>query len=613
MTPTTSIIATTIPTMDWGAEISLVCGGWNPRVEQPDSIQAGYLSATTLSQPRYPQRGQDVHSHNVLWHVTKEEEQQQQDNVVVEVERQQPQQQHGVSSSSGIPPSSPPHALLPSMISKEETLELVRLFEFERNHCQTYYQRHHPSSSSLHVEEDHEENEDLVGDEVTNEEEEEEEGPLRTVILPPPTVVHAPPSLDITEDVDESVSYPPHPIRPRRLYPDDDEEQQQQQPRPPSQRGQPSRPPPGQEVEEDETNYAQEEESMARVTTGTSTAATAVAAAATVASYPTSTTTTTTTTTPSSVQKPPSVLGVPPNHSTSDNDREDEVEDHQVAQEEEEEELEDDPGPPSILPKIRAKTIPIHAVANVCDNGFCFLYSPEHLQGGTTHYEGAHAHVSFYFWTLEGIMYFQALVLPFCLGIPIVQDDDPIQWETHTQASPLQCLYDTYSARWGCIKYYMATAADVKEGRALDLERFCRYVTDHEDHTVVQQQVILPTTVPEVIPDRTLPELPHLLRRGGQDLRSSLSPAASQQQQQTQPNTVEDDALAPNMTLTTMTAAAIEGDHDDNDNDDDATLATPTTTTLLIYIQVCKVRHPIRRSEPNFPLDKTRIWEFVLC
>jgi hypothetical protein len=344
----------------------------------------------------------------------------------------------------------------------------------------------------------------------------------------------------------------------------------------------------------------EEQQSMAQVATGTTTAA---APAVGVASHPT-----TTTATPSSIQEPPSVLVAPTNPITNTNDREDEGEDHQEAQQEEQD---DEPGPPSILPKIRAKTIPIHALADVCDNGFCFLYSPEHLQGGTTQYEGAHAHVSFYFWTLEGIMYFQALVLPFCLGIPIVQDDDPIQWETHTQASPLQCLYDTYSARWGCIKYYMATAADVKEGRALDLERFCRHVTDHEDHTVVQQQVILPTTVPEsrhrVRPARTDPNLPHL----EPDLRSTLSLAASQQQQQLQPrrNNEEDDTLVSTMTLTTTTAAAMEGDDDVND----ATLATPTTTTLLIYIQVCKVRHPIRSSEPNFPLDKTRIWEFVLC
>ena len=233
-----------------------------------------------------------------------------------------------------------------------------------------------------------------------------------------------------------------------------------------------------------------------------------------------------------------------------------------------------------------AKDLDIHPVPNVCDNGFCFLYSPEQLRHGSTKFDGAHAHVPFYFWTLDGIMYFHALVLPFCLGIPIVQDDDPIFGKS--QASPLLCLYDTYSARWGCLKYYLATAADVSEGRPLDMERFLLHVTDHEDHTVVQQRQ---QRRQEVQQQQLRPSHPE--QHGDYHNAEDELPVARQRNQS--PTGVDADIPGDD----TATVVAVS--------------ASNASSVSLVYIQVCKVRHPIRRTEPNFPLDKSRVWEFVLC
>lgn len=254
-------------------------------------------------------------------------------------------------------------------------------------------------------------------------------------------------------------------------------------------------------------------------------------------------------------------------------------------QQEEDQQSNDDS---SSLPKLSAKELDIHPVPNICDNGYCFLYSPEQLRHGTTGFEGAHAHVKFYFWTIDGIMYFHALALPFCLGVPIVQDDDPIMGKS--QASPLQCLYDTYSARWGCLKYYLATAADVGEGRPLDMARFLMHVTDHEDHTVVQQQQQSGSGVQQQVLRPLPPDESHQLTNS--QIGDTL-PVATQ-----------------------LSSAAAEVDTERAEDDAPTAVAVSESSTAnpsLVYIQVCKVRHPIRRTEPNFRLDKSRIWEFVLC
>jgi hypothetical protein len=98
--------------------------------------------------------------------------------------------------------------------------------------------------------------------------------------------------------------------------------------------------------------------------------------------------------------------------------------------------------------------------------------------------------VKFDFWMEKGVMNFYAPVLPFALGIPILESDYCTDsdgychpWNSKT-TGPISNLLDIKSARWGCLIYYMAVAADITEGKTLDMDRFLRRVTDHEDHTV---------------------------------------------------------------------------------------------------------------------------------
>ncbi len=90
--------------------------------------------------------------------------------------------------------------------------------------------------------------------------------------------------------------------------------------------------------------------------------------------------------------------------------------------------------------------------------------------------------VDFNFCIEAGVMYFCATALPFCLGSPILDSDGAME---PSSVSPLANLLEIKSARWGCVIYYMAVAADVSEGKSLDMERFLSRVTDHEDHMVV--------------------------------------------------------------------------------------------------------------------------------
>jgi len=103
--------------------------------------------------------------------------------------------------------------------------------------------------------------------------------------------------------------------------------------------------------------------------------------------------------------------------------------------------------------------------------------------------------VEFSFWITMGILYFKAHSLSFALAIPVVKPDREFFDASHqeeeqqgeeSQAQPIINLYESYSARWGCIKYYMATAADVGEGCPFNLDVFLRGVTDHVDHRVEQ-------------------------------------------------------------------------------------------------------------------------------
>jgi hypothetical protein len=129
------------------------------------------------------------------------------------------------------------------------------------------------------------------------------------------------------------------------------------------------------------------------------------------------------------------------------------------------------------------KNLIVHAIPDVCDRGMYLLYNADSLKYGSSACEGSHAIVKFRFWIEEGTMKFRALNLPFTFGVPILEEDKVI---VTNQASPLVALFDKNSARWGSIKYYMATAADVGEGRSLDMDIFMRGVKEHEDHTVVQ-------------------------------------------------------------------------------------------------------------------------------
>jgi hypothetical protein len=138
---------------------------------------------------------------------------------------------------------------------------------------------------------------------------------------------------------------------------------------------------------------------------------------------------------------------------------------------------------------VEEKKLTIHAIAEVCDQGEYLLYSPASLRDGSATCDGFHVTVKFDFWVEKGVMHFNAPVLPFTLGIPILETDychedlDDHRASTR-EKSPIANLLRIKSARWGCLIYYMAVAADVTEGKALDMNRFLQRVTDHEDHTV---------------------------------------------------------------------------------------------------------------------------------
>jgi hypothetical protein len=138
-------------------------------------------------------------------------------------------------------------------------------------------------------------------------------------------------------------------------------------------------------------------------------------------------------------------------------------------------------------PDVLEKVLNINAIAEACDEGEYLLHSPESLRDGVATCDGFHVIVNFDFWVKKGVMHFFAPVLPFALGIPILETDYCRNRKSNTHGSsksPIANLLDIKSARWGCLIYYMAVAADVTEGKTLDMDRFLRRVTDHEDHSV---------------------------------------------------------------------------------------------------------------------------------
>ena len=130
--------------------------------------------------------------------------------------------------------------------------------------------------------------------------------------------------------------------------------------------------------------------------------------------------------------------------------------------------------------KMTEKILGVHAIPEVCDEGEYLVHDPASIEKGRVCCEGFHVIVDFHFWIERGTMHFCSPVLPFTLGIPVLETDIP-----KPNSSFLANLLEIKSARWGCVIYYMAVAADVSEGKPLDSERFLRRVTDHQDHNVV--------------------------------------------------------------------------------------------------------------------------------
>lgn len=147
------------------------------------------------------------------------------------------------------------------------------------------------------------------------------------------------------------------------------------------------------------------------------------------------------------------------------------------------------------------------AIPDLSDRGAYLLYSPErwniNVAPGILFEEESkrrsgsdrRAIVEFSFWSKSGILYFKACCLPFALAIPVINVDREFFNDCGdgmcSGAQPIIHLFESHSARWGCIKYYMATAADVGEGCTLDLDRFMRGVTDHDDHSVEHSNEVI--------------------------------------------------------------------------------------------------------------------------
>ena len=143
----------------------------------------------------------------------------------------------------------------------------------------------------------------------------------------------------------------------------------------------------------------------------------------------------------------------------------------------------------SIVGTSTQKKLIVHAIPEACDEGEYLLFSPASLRHGLAACDGHHVKVTLDHWIEKGIMHVRASALPFTLSIPILETDYGAETAMMTASSitgfsPLANLFRIKSARWGCVIYYMAVAADVSEGKSFDMDRFLRRVTDHQDHTV---------------------------------------------------------------------------------------------------------------------------------
>jgi hypothetical protein len=207
------------------------------------------------------------------------------------------------------------------------------------------------------------------------------------------------------------------------------------------------------------------------------------------------------------------------------------------------------PSSPSPSSSTTTTTAVIHPLAvssipDICDKGAYLYYSPQRWKppqnktitnqhNNNNHHSNNNnnnnnnvvgdghrcAIIEFHFWITQGVMYFRAAnaLLPFTLGIPIMTLDRHF---FVPQLGVVANLFESFSARWGCIKYYMATAADVGEGCALNMESFLRGVTDHEEHRVIHER---PDLVYIDMQDEVDTEVPDLVRDESQVYRFFFS------------------------------------------------------------------------------------------
>mmetsp|Transcript_59476 Transcript_59476/g.145648 ORF Transcript_59476/g.145648 Transcript_59476/m.145648 type:complete len:709 (+) Transcript_59476:267-2393(+) len=171
----------------------------------------------------------------------------------------------------------------------------------------------------------------------------------------------------------------------------------------------------------------------------------------------------------------------------------------------------------------RESYLSIYGIPEACDEGEYLLYSPDSSAQGQVGCDGSHVVVDFEYWVRSGIMHFRCPVLPFTLGIPILDtdstdmvDDNNSQNQSSScreDIQPMTKLLDLRSARWGSLIYYVAVAADVSEGKALDMNRFLNRVTDHEEHTVrVNEKKNL---VRIEVRDKKIMKIPDVKKTGG--------------------------------------------------------------------------------------------------
>jgi hypothetical protein len=243
-----------------------------------------------------------------------------------------------------------------------------------------------------------------------------------------------------------------------------------------------------------------------------------------------------------------------------------------------------------------------------------------------TAYPGAHAHVSFLFFTQDGMMYLRALNLRFWLGIPILLEDSNAIVGCQP-SSPLLGLFHKRSSRWGCIKYYFATSADVQEGTPLNLQDFLARVTDHDDHSVLQKKMSV--TRPW---QRTSSSRARRRRRRRRRRHIATRPTtttagmATMGREGNNPNGSDNGHNSDDATIGDYD---FDEDSDDEDQDQEEDHGSSNgsrnhSSTLnhshhevdeeeedLVYIYVKDAI--LDKSTPDFPLDDSQIWQFVLC